>query len=124
MVRDMLEKLIKQPFPNSHPKFLITKKYKKGLELDCYNSDLKLAIEVDGIGHYQFNKFFHKTIEKFENQQKRDNDKDLLCKENDVILIRIPHQYTYKNWIELYNYLLDQLDKNGILERLDMFILN
>jgi len=124
MVRDMIEKITDLEFPKCHPDFLKSNKYKKGLELDCYNINLKLAIEVDGIGHSKFSKFFHKTEEKFEKQKERDLDKNNLCKENDVTLIRIPHQYTYKNKTDLWNFLIDQLKLTDIFIKLDIIIIN
>jgi hypothetical protein len=122
MVRDMIEKITNLEFPKCHPKFLKSEISKKGLELDCYNYNLKLAIEIDGIGHYKFNKFFHETEEKFEKQKERDLEKNNLCKKNNITLIRIPHQYSYKNKTELWNFLIDQLKLTDIFNKLDIII--
>jgi very-short-patch-repair endonuclease len=61
------------------------------LELDGYNTQLKLAFEYDGEQHHKFVKRFHKTRNKFLEQQERDRRKNRLCKENGINLIRIPY---------------------------------
>ena len=67
-------------------------KWLEGLELDCYNKELKLAVEYNGIQHYQHTEFFHKTLEEFEKQQERDALKARLCKQNDINLIIISYK--------------------------------
>ena len=91
----------------------IKPKWLKGLELDGYAKigDMKIAFEYDGEQHYMFKTHWHKTIEKFEEMQERDRQKDLLCEENDVILIRIP--YTVKK-INFQKYIMDKCKENNI----------
>lgn len=76
-------------FPKVRPKWL------EGLELDGYNENLKLAFEYDGQQHYKYIEKFHVTFENFIHQKERDIRKNKLCKENNVILIRVP--YIIKN---------------------------
>lgn len=61
----------------------------QGLELDIYIPELKLAFEYNGIQHYEFKEFFHKTEEEFEAQQYRDRCKKKICKLKGITLIRI-----------------------------------
>lgn len=61
----------------------------QGLELDFYVDEMKIAAEVQGEQHYSFIKYFHKTIDKFELQKKRDSDKSILCKKYGVELVEI-----------------------------------
>ena len=84
-------------FPNNifkkcRPQWLMNK---KPMELDFYCEELKLAIEFNGIQHYKFCGFFHKSESDFNNQLARDELKNKLCIENNVKLISVP--YTIKN---------------------------
>lgn len=64
-------------------------RYKNPLSFDFYLPDYKTCIEYDGLQHYQFVEIFHRTIEKFEEQQIRDKTKDDYCLENGIKLIRL-----------------------------------
>lgn len=61
------------------------------LKLDAYFPKYKLAIEYDGIQHYEYTPAFDETYNKFLNRQKRDKLKEKLCKENGIKLIRIKY---------------------------------
>lgn len=65
------------------------------LELDFYLPELNLAFEIQGIQHYQFVPFFHKSFAEFEAQQTRDEVKRALCKERQVHLIEIADDNDY-----------------------------
>jgi hypothetical protein len=86
--RTVLEELTGKKFKNVRPLFL------KGLELDGYNEDSKLAFEYNGQQHYKFVSLFHFDEDDLIAQQKRDIDKIRRCKRNKVHLIIIPY------WIE------------------------
>ena len=93
--RRIMESLFDKPFPKIRPDFLrnpVTVDY--NLEIDCYNPELKLGVEYNGVQHYKFSKFFHKNFEAFRNQQYRDLIKRSLCKEHGINLIEVP--YTIK----------------------------
>lgn len=79
------------------------------IELDGYNDKLKIAFEYNGIQHYKYITFFHKTINDFNKLQTHDKLKTKLCKNNNIKLIIIP--YTVKNLLE---YIYNQLDINKI----------
>jgi hypothetical protein len=91
--RAYLESRFKKSFPKSRPDFMVNpvtgSKY--NLELDCYNPELRLAVEYNGAQHYVFNTFFHKNKEAFYNQKYRDELKRLRCKELGITLIEIPY---------------------------------
>lgn len=60
------------------------------LTLDFFNSNRRIALEVDGSQHYQYNKFFHNSSRnKFLDQLKRDDAKEKFCEKNGIALIRI-----------------------------------
>lgn len=106
--RRVLEMIFEKPFPKCRPEFLKNEVTggKHNLELDCFNEDLRLAVEYDGIGHYKYTPYFHRNYEAFQTQRYRDWMKDELCKKNNVILIRVP--YTVKNG-DIKNYLMRKL---------------
>jgi hypothetical protein len=71
-------------------------------EFDCYNKDLKINIEYDGIQHYEFPNWIHKTKEQFDRQQRNDKFKDLWCINNCVLQIRVCYKYDTKDKIKDY----------------------
>ena len=114
--RKIFEEMFDGKFINIRPNFL------KGLELDGYNEKLKLAFEYNGIQHYEFQKFFHRTNENFIAQQIRDVNKIQWCKDEGIILIIIPHQYTYKNPELLRKYIEDKLIELNLCINIDIDI--
>lgn len=90
--RRVIEKLTGKPFPKARPDFLkngITGGH--NLELDCYNPDLKMAVEYNGEQHYKYIPYFHRTKDAFYNIKYRDDLKNRLCKENGITLITVPY---------------------------------
>jgi|TARA_B100002019_G_C21109267_1_gene517558 hypothetical protein len=59
------------------------------LTLDFYNANKKIAVEVQGEQHTKYVKFFHKNRFKYCDQLKRDEDKLLFCKSNNIKLAEI-----------------------------------
>lgn len=99
--RRAVESITGEPFPRARPSFLLNKVSGQNLELDCYNEDLKLAIEYNGEQHYKFIPYFHSSKDAFYNVKYRDQIKKQLCEEAGVKLIIVP--YTVKiNDIEAY----------------------
>ena len=92
--RKSLERIFNKPFYKIRPHFLKNDVTGKNLELDLYNPDLKLCVEMNGKQHYQYNPYFHKNNEAFLNQRYRDEMKKTKCKENGVNFIEVP--YTIK----------------------------
>lgn len=88
-------KILNKPFIKVRPKFLRNHKTGKDLELDIYNSELRLAIEYNGRQHYVYLPYFHKDYQAFLDQKYRDELKRELCKQNNITLIEVP--YTVKH---------------------------
>jgi len=89
LTRKIYEETTSKEFKNCRPYWL------KGLELDGYNEELKLAFEYNGIQHYKFMpKFYHrKGIKTFMEQLHRDELKKEICKERGIELHIIPYTF-------------------------------
>jgi hypothetical protein len=109
----VLEDIFKVPFNKARPKFLSNPVTggNYNLELDCFNEELRLAVEYNGCQHYKYTPFFHRNEDAFMNQKYRDEMKRTKCKENNVILIEVP--YTVK--IEdIKRYIMNELKKYNV----------
>jgi hypothetical protein len=88
--RRILEEVYGKPFRKVRPAFLRYPKTGRNLELDCYNSEIGLAVEVQGMQHRAFVPFLHQNDpQKFRAQQKRDSWKRTRCKQLGVDLIEV-----------------------------------
>ena len=94
---------VHQPFIKCRPYFL------GKLELDGYCRKHELAFEYQGIQHYQFHPYFHKSYQHFEQQLERDERKQILCHRYGLILMTVPHQYTFRTIRPMSNYIMTQL---------------
>lgn len=92
--------------------FKSTKKVLYGLELDGYNRELQVAFEYNGVQHYEYIVFFHRTYDEFLKRKKYDEQKHHLCNEKGINLIVIP--YTITNDTELVTYIFNKLNGFGI----------
>lgn len=86
-----MEKIYGVPFNSIRPKWLQNPETGYNLELDCYNDDLKIAVEYNGEQHYKWPNFTNQTYEQFINQVRRDDLKFKLCNRNGVYLIVVPY---------------------------------
>jgi hypothetical protein len=110
--RKILENIYKRPFPTKRPDFLKSPMTKMNLELDCYNEELKLALEYNGPQHYKYIPHFHKNKRAFYAQVHRDDWKRKKCRELGITLIEIPY------WVidvDLRDYIIKELRKKGVL---------
>lgn len=111
--RRVLQFLFNRPFNKARPDFLRNPVTggEYNLELDCFDSELRIAVEYNGIQHYKYTPFFHKNKEAFLNQKYRDDMKRRICRENGILLIEVP--YTTK--IEdIKEYIEQTLKRNHI----------
>lgn len=100
---------------NIRPDFLKNPVTKRNLELDAYDPETKVALEYNGIQHYEFSCNFHKSYKDFQKQVNRDLLKKKLCNDVGIKLIDIPYTVdkNAKSESERYsllrNYILQQL---------------
>jgi hypothetical protein len=107
--RRILEKIYNKSFPSKRPEFLKSPITKQNLELDCYNEELKIALEYDGAQHAKYTPHFHRGDKwKFIYQVRKDDWKTLKCREMNITLIRIPH---YVPFDKLEKYIRGKLIK-------------
>jgi hypothetical protein len=112
--RRVLEKIFNKPFLSVRPDFLknpVTGN-EHNLEIDCYNEDLKLGVEYNGVQHYKYVSFFHKNKEHFLNQKYRDEMKKNMCKDNDITLIEVPYYIAID---EIEKFLIDECKKHNYI---------
>ena len=73
------------------PLFLKNPETGRPLELDCYDSISRIAVEYSGKQHYEFPSAFCSTEQDFYDQVYRDQLKRRLCDQNNVYLITVPY---------------------------------
>lgn len=78
-------------FASVRPDWLKNPETGRNLELDCYNEELKLALEYNGYQHYVFPSKWCKTKYKFDKLQERDAYKKKRCQEMGIRLIIIKY---------------------------------
>jgi hypothetical protein len=105
----LLEEILHMKFPTVNPKWLCWKG--KPMELDGYNEEAKLAIEVDGWWHHHWEPNKEEYTAYYERLVK-DVAKDRLCKRRGVSLIRVDSKLPARHW---RNYLLSRLHDVGAI---------
>jgi len=81
--RAILETIFGKPFKKSKP----FKSLGSLLEIDCYNKELRVGLEYDGIQHREFTPHFNNK--KGRPVSERDQEKNRLCERYNIALIRI-----------------------------------
>lgn len=61
------------------------------LFLDIYLPQLKIAFEYDGQQHFEYNEHFHGSRDNFLKARRRDAEKDDLCEQQGITLIRVAY---------------------------------
>jgi hypothetical protein len=89
--RDWLEQKFARKFDRVRPDWLKNPESGRNLELDCFNEELGLAVEFNGIQHYKYTSIFHKNKAEFLYSLKKDMLKKKLCLENNVHLVVVPY---------------------------------
>lgn len=111
--RQALVRMFGKPFDKDRPDFLrnVVTGGKWNLELDCYNKELKIAVEAQGRQHYEYIPYFHRNYETFLNQKYRDEIKRMKCKDEGIILVEVPYNVKEAD-VEVY--LRKEFEKLGV----------
>lgn len=99
------------PFVKMRPTWLRNPRTNRKCELDFYNEELKLAIEVQGQQHYVFPNSLHKTRGEWEDQVYRDRLKEDLCRYTGVTLVHVPFTVSQK---DIESYIWQEIERVGI----------
>ena len=93
-------KLLKEVYPTTHllEEVQIEVKKHKYLYPDFYIPLYKIAIEIDGSQHKEYNQFFHKNQYKFVQSQINDSLKQMWCDLNNITLIRLTDDEKEEEW--------------------------
>lgn len=86
----ILEDITHHSFDQAHPKWLHEPGRHTPLELDGYNEELKIALEVQGPGHIK--PLPGETYEKYQKRVARDRLKRVLCAEHGVRLLTMDYR--------------------------------
>ena len=111
--RRVLEQIFNRRFDKSRPDFLrnpVTGGH-FNLELDCFNRELRIAVEYNGIQHYKFTPYFHKNKEAFLNQKYRDQMKRQKCQQNGILLIEVPYTVKLEN---IKDFIINKMRNAGV----------
>lgn len=110
--RRVLKQIFNRPFNKDRPDFLRNPVTggNFNLEIDCFDIEMKLGCEYQGIQHYKYVPYFHKNKESFMNQKYRDDMKRRMCIDNGIKLVEVP--YTVKV-PDIRNYIIKELRKIG-----------
>lgn len=85
------EYLERQVLVNRRPNFMRNPETGRNLELDVYDPITKVAIEYNGVQHYEPTAHFNMDRDSVNKQAERDVIKAKLCKDNGIKLIVVPY---------------------------------
>jgi len=109
---ETMENIYGLPFKSIRPKWLQNPETGYNVELDCFNDELKLAVEYNGEQHYKWPNYTNQTYEQFINQTRRDTLKRQLCDKKGVYLIVVPYNVPHEKIPQyIISYLPESLQK-------------
>lgn len=94
---------------NTRPEWLISSNLTR-LEIDIYIEELRTAVEIQGLQHYEFTPHFHKTYKEFRAQLQRDQEKRDLCHGHGIRIVEIATLNDLSGFI--YELKEDETEKN------------
>lgn len=107
ITRYILETIFNKPFESIRPEWLVNPSTGNRLEIDCYNEELNLGVEISGSQHYREEDYFHKgDRDKFLKQVYRDRVKKEMILEKGINLIIVPYTIPIN---QIPNYLIEKL---------------
>jgi hypothetical protein len=107
--RETMEMIYGVHFISVRPDWLINPETGCKLELDCYNEELRIAVEYNGEQHYKWPNFTNQTREEFINQVRRDLLKIDLCQIHNVYLISVPYNIVHD---DIFTFIFQRIPEN------------
>lgn len=110
--RRVLQNIFGKQFDKARPDFLNNPVTggSYNLELDCYDDELKIAVEYNGRQHYEYVPFFHRTKDQFTMQKYRDDMKRRICKDEGILMIEVPYTTNIK---DIESFIITTLRRNN-----------
>lgn len=105
LCRQIISEIYRKPFVKVRPDFLRNPETGCNLELDCYNQELKIALEYNGAQHYMWPNFTGQSHAEFVEQVRRDMFKQKRCEEEGIYLIIVPYtipEHLIRQYIDFY----------------------
>jgi len=122
--REIFQDIFGVKFKSCRPEWLENPVTHKNLELDGFNATIKtpigrgLAFEYDGAQHSKFTPRFQRNPDEFVYQCKKDSWKDLRCKQEGILLIRIPSFVAFQ---DLERFIKQKIKREGLYSYLDSY---
>lgn len=96
--REILEDIFNPHlFPSVRPSFLKNPQTGRNLEIDCYNSSLRIGLEYQGVQHRKYTPWYHRSIDDFRRQVDRDQYKKKRLEEENIFMIYVPDTVKYRD---------------------------
>ena len=83
--------IVQEIFPHQRVELEYNVATRGGLFLDIYLPRLKVGFEYDGQQHFEYCEHFHGSRENFLRARRRDAEKDELCEQQGITLIRVAY---------------------------------
>lgn len=113
---EVMEKIYGKPFTSVRLPCLRNPETGCNLEIDCYNDELKLGVEYNGVQHYIYPNKFHRTKEEFIAQVRRDQYKVEACEQAGIYLITVPYNVEHHKIEEYIRSQLPEAQGGGFLD--------
>ena len=118
LCRSLLEAMLQMELPKCRPKWLTNPTTKRALELDMYNVDNRIAFKYDGAQHDVYVPHYHQNEYHFAYRKLLDRLKTEMCRDANVLLIRIPWKdVSVTNEVQTALFLEKLLYRHGLAYR-------
>lgn len=110
--KNIIEEYFGETFISSYrPDFLKNPETKRNLEIDLFDEKRRICYEFQGIQHFCYPNIFHKSMNDFIAQVRRDDFKIKRLQSLNFTVIRIPYTFDGEN---LKEKIIALLEKKGI----------
>lgn len=86
-----LLQIVKGIFPHQRIEFEHNVADRGALFIDIFLPELDVGFEYDGVQHFEYNEHFHGSRDSFLKAKRRDAEKNDLCEQKGITLIRVAY---------------------------------